>query len=922
MVMQKTKVMSNMNNIYTRILAFGLALVAAFMLSSCSDFDLDGPTIDNDMALVTISMDVPGSALSGTRAMDNNAEASVDLDKMQAVIFMQTDAGNEVFKEKAILETKGLNQVALRMNVDKSKSKYRIVLFANTGEYNTPIAGKTPKVEVLKQFAFANKGKWSTDKSIPMWGESMLMEIEANKNISIPLNRALARVDVGLRFKFNDDSFSGPVNPNNEETQGLESFTIHDVRVYRTRNSGYVSSLFQLKEPGDEVKYPSIPEGAKYNSGNSQNGHTSLEEADKDPLIYTLGSGESSSIREIYIPEAEGFNADDAPCIVVGGYYGKNNASNITYYRADFPERTNLDNSNFIPVLRNHRYVFDIKKVDGPGYEKPEEALKGIKSPMEVEVLEWNEVRLDYYVQGEYYMKVSEREIWMDATPQNGSDKVFYEVPYETNLELSDFNSGNANPDLRKDFVLTWKKGDKSPFNVEVDYVKKKFIFSASKNFGNGSETRDDTLQVAVENFSFDIKVNQKASFIKYDLECGSVNVHGNYREGVELNYTNYITLNVNTLGDMAGKEYEIKTIEKNGIYFYAKGVLTAATQQEIKLEGHGTLVNNSGHNFLRSFDVKIVSNTFDGNAECDKTRIVVGYKSKKILTIGANAGYRFGYQLEPNTASRAFVDASINFGTYPNSKVVMESSEKSGHAFDIKMLTLGQGMTGEWINHEALVDALSDFKPDIILTGQAIDYFEPGTDNGSKNIDLISSFVDAGGVFLMCNEYYPFASSIDAMVGKIMGSVDGKILSIGFEQLFAMQGSDDDMIVNGPFGDMNGKNWGADGHILHGYTGLPQGTVTYSSKDGSAVMFRHPTKPFFFMGEGGFISNPQRFIGAHYRGSNVYCPFSIDKNYSAIPRTNYTSNNNETVYNSQIFGNILAWAVDQSENNPVKYPL
>lgn len=86
--------------------------------------------------------------------------------------------------------------------------------------------------------------------------------------------------------------------------------------------------------------------------------------------------------------------------------------------------------------------------------------------------------------------------------------------------------------------------------------------------------------------------------------------------------------------------------------------------------------------------------------------------------------------------------------------------------------------------------------------------------------------------------------------------------------------------------------------------------------------MFRHPNKPFFFMGEGGFISNPQRFIGGSYHGSNVYCPFAIDRNYSAIPRTNYTTNNNETVHNSEIFGNILAWAIDQAEREPIKYPL
>lgn len=777
-------------------------MVATFIFSSCSEDYLDSSSIDGDTAFVTLSMDVPGLSSPSSRTMSSENESKIN--SIQAFMFEVTESG-DIFRYKVDDITSDHKKLKLRVKVDKSEKKYRIVLFANTDLYRKKIDDKTPKKDVLKLFSFTNTQKWTADKHIPMWGESEPILLKGNTATDIILHRSLARVDVGTRFKFNDNLASSSDDKLKEEVLGLDNFKIEDVRVYRTLSSGYVASLHSLI--GNEVKQTSIPEGAKYNSESGEE-FTSLEAADANPLVYGtdfISEGvEPKIVREIYIPEAEGSNLDDIPCIVVGGYYGEDNTDKITYYRADFNE----EKISETVVLRNHRYVFDIQSVSGPGFETPEEALRGIKSPMEVNVISWNEIDTDYYVQGDYFMKIAEREISMDAIPQKDETKVTYEIPFETNLVLTEnFNKDNNNPDLRKDFVLKWHKGDNSPFEVSVDYAAKKFVFSAPQNSGANSQPLNDILRVAVESFTFYIKVNQNSSNIKYSLQCESAKVNGVYREGVELNYTNYITINIETTESMEGEEYEIKTIEQNGIYFYAKGVLTADKYQEIKLEGRGTLVNNSGKDFLNSFDVTILSNSMEGTSECSEARILVGYKSKKILTIGANAFYRFGYQLEPNTASRTFVDASINFGTNPNSKVIMERGS-NGSAFEIKMLTLGQGMTGEWIDNSALVKAITEFKPDIILTGQAIDYFDQGTLNDTKNINLLSKFVDAGGVFLMCNEYYPFASSIDAMVSKIMGDgVSGKILPIGFDQLFTMQGNDEDMIVNGPFGNMKQKN-------------------------------------------------------------------------------------------------------------------
>lgn len=72
------------------------------------------------------------------------------------------------------------------------------------------------------------------------------------------------------------------------------------------------------------------------------------------------------------MPEAAGetdaaAQLSDATCIVVGGYY--DGASELSYYRIDF--NPGVEGHPFGQVLRNHKYVFRIKKVTGTGGVMP-----------------------------------------------------------------------------------------------------------------------------------------------------------------------------------------------------------------------------------------------------------------------------------------------------------------------------------------------------------------------------------------------------------------------------------------------------------------------------------------------------------------------------------------------------------------------
>ncbi|WP_085536788.1 hypothetical protein [Massilibacteroides vaginae] len=916
-------------NNYIQLFVTGWILFLVVALAACSDEYADAALIGKRDINIDLSLSVPGLTPMGTKAMNTNQESSIDDTKIQVLVFEQTGS-TEVYRYKAEITNRDLPMLKLKVPTSSGGEKYRLVVLANVDPM--AIGEGASKEAVLQQFTFNCMGKWNASSTapskFPMWGElNELITFQSDRYVNILLHRALARVDVGVLFKFNNpDPVTGQDYPqkdtDKESVYGMDKFKIKDIRVYRTLNKAYAASSANFMT-GNEVTTPWIPANAKYNS-NSGAEYATLVEADQHPLVYTLPAGGNSYVREIYIPESGIINAqsnmDNVPCIVVGGYYGSDNTTNITYYRADFANYNNGAVSAFLPILRNHQYVFDIHSVNGPGFETPEQALNSITSPMQLTVVEWNQIPLGFYVQGHYYVNIQEKNIWLEGLPLGEATDITYTVPFESNLELDG--------SVTKQFSLTWGSAPEArPFDVTVDYVKKEFVFKAkNSNTGPGGDVLRDSLFVEVENFKFVIKVNQKLFNISYNLICDSVKVFGVYREDIPLNYSNYISLSVSSTTPLQGAAYEIKTIEENGIYFYASGSFGEPVSSSpgkyvytIKLEGQGTPVNEKKEKVLKPFEVIIVSNSME-YTECS-TKIIMAYKAKRILTIGANAIYRYGYMLEPNSASRAFVDASINFGTTPKSTVVMEENQ-NGNAFTIEVMTVGQGMVGEVINYNYLKNILNTFKPEIILTGQAINFYT-GIYN-TDVIDLLSSFVDAGGVFLMCNEFYPNTASIQAMVQKIMGvNVIGDNQSIGLNQLFTLSGNVDDPIANGPFGDMRGKNWGADGHEMHGFSGLPSSDViVYSTRtDGKVNMFRHKSKGFFFMGEGGFISNPQRYIGGTYQGSYVYCPFAIDGAYRPIPRTNFTTSMNQPVYNSQIFGNIIAWAISYYEENGIAYP-
>lgn len=980
--------MNRRENIH-KLLLYNVGIIALFaLLSGCINERLtEDCNLLAEKTTLKFELCIPGQTLGATRGMSSNQEKAAN--NIQVLVFEDTGS-EEVFRYKAPYSQKSEGEITVEAKVSAKNEKYRFVILANVDESINLDEGKT-KQEILNQYLLECQGKWDT-QPIPMWGEcNETITVKKEQYLTILLYRALARVDVGLRFKEQTQ------DKQTEEVEGLNNFKINSIRVYRTKNQAYATTS-KDKMVGEKINEPHIPPTAKYNSNKSSHqGYDNLKEADKDPLIYNINSTENptgvdSYIREIYIPESiestNGKSMDEVPCLVIGGFY--EGSVTETYYRVDFATYTDGKIESYKPILRNNRYVINIKSVKNSGFKEPEHALNSINTQMTLDVQAWNEKPLDIYIQGDYFFQIDSRDVTLEARGTVDPEGIFTDtnislcrVPFKTNLTLNEKNikykweSDGENAEFKTPEYVDVSGGNNifayncpntteifgSSSRAYINVDKGRIMFGASSNIGKSgkpAEIRSDVLYLQIKNFEFSIKVTQKAININYSLLCNTIQVHGKYRQGIPLNYTNYITLQIEAKETInAGEEIEIYTETRKGIHFIYKETISETIvkgeKRTVKLQGMGTPTPDPNdpnkpdqEDSVMSpiEDLRISSNSIEDNG-CE-TRIFFGYQTKRILTIGANAIFRYGYMLEPNTGSRAFVDASINFGTDPNSAVTMEQfpedypigdvdaiksptpggqtlnfNSAKNNAFHVEFMSTTNGRMGsfERIKNEVLKDLLENFKPHIILTGQAISYQD-------ADIALIVDFVNKGGVFLMFNEYYPSVANTNKMVQALLTTKgNGSNQTTSYSNIYYELANtyEKDPILEGPFyeGSLAGKGWGSDGICLHGFQGLDENEVRIYSKrsDGAALFFQHKTKPFVFIGDGGFISNSNRYIGDSFRGSYVYCPFAINSAYQPIPRVNYRNEQDKTVYNSQLFGNILTWAVDWAESEKgIKY--
>lgn len=913
-----------------------LSLIVCFLalFSACSERGLEEVPVPNTGkdGYVKIEFTTPDlkQSIANTRAMNEAAESDIDVDNLSILVFNddKTKTLNYIAPIVKNSIQKENNKTTITVKLTKTKDQMQVVAIANHNLSNDLIEGQTTLDQFLKSLEFnmpignGNNNIWNTSetdyKRIPMYGKISVDGIsETNKTLNIKLFRALARIDVGLNFELSPDGSKGPYT---EVGKGLNNFDLKEVYVFRTYEKGYIAP-----SKTDFGATPSVPEGAK------RRGHD-------EPLIYQVDDNSADAfVREIYLPEADKTESlsntevnNEIHTIVIGGSF---EGGPTTFYRLDFAQDATDNTRNFLPILRNHRYVFNILSVRSPGFTSYEKALKSTPTTnLDYELVEWDETIHETHVNGKHYFGLDNREITFGAVrPKDSGDdeeENSISLKYQTNFPLTQ----------EQPMILEWENPEDPAMPSTSSNFKAEWLPNQKKikiTRRNSNETNKLISEVLHAKFgTFDIKVNVNQDYIifEYLLNCETVMVEGSYLVNQTLGSTHKINLSITTDKNyMVGRTYRISTPKVNGIYFESTGTINKVGVQNITLQGHGKLrASEDGSDqsaYIDPFTIQINSNSSSGSF-CEAT-ITPIQKMVTILTMGVNTGY--GYNLSDELASRKVLESPRKFGPNDNSIVKTLGFDiiDGGNSFSSNLDYIRPGgKNGKHadILHFGYTDYIDSNEIPLVLeflkNGGVLLYFTEfyGTNNTVKFIEQIMGINNVRTEFKVNNKCYP-------MMGHtaILGAQDSPGWTAGIEELRK------DPILNGPFGDLTDKQWGADVGGTNILFGLPkdlkgltihspgqhlEGNNLDSSDKGSVSSFRYQTEDYNFVynGDGGFTSQSSAPDKGNWTSSTI-CPFIYDgTTLEPIPKPGFGTHRQDA-YNSQYFCNMMAWAIDRANS-------
>lgn len=381
---------SNRSDLYksvTKSFSFWLiSLILIFTaLSSCTN-DIADAVIE-DSSYLTLSVNSNAGTRSNSSA-ESIGEIQPDKSNWKVLVFEQKNNQELLVSVARIADLKQNSsgyELKLKIHGDID-AKISLALLANYEQELSlfSIKGKT-KTEVLSSLTFDSalpdqsyKWKNTENVSFPMWGETPLFQLSQSRgrlDSPIVLTRALARFDFGFNYSVNqssEESYSPLVDVNGN------TYSLVSIHIYNILDKGRFIPDPELLSNNQ----PSLPAGA-----------TKLA-----PVEIILSQMTQSIVKSrVYTPENTGglFSKDKNK--VTTFVFGLHNNSfsnihdsketNIRYFRADLTE-SGLE--NILPIVRNNRYVVNIKDIRGLGYETPVEAYqREINALVNVSVRDW-----------------------------------------------------------------------------------------------------------------------------------------------------------------------------------------------------------------------------------------------------------------------------------------------------------------------------------------------------------------------------------------------------------------------------------------------------------------------------------------------------------------------------------------------------
>lgn len=414
------------------IFAFLAIFLGIPLMQGCSDpLDEHRKTVPNTALgdeWGNVSLTIEGMELNSlkTRSLTQAGENEINEDNIRVFVF---DKDGKFSYEALVVafaptnEKKDQGTMTLFAKNTPSGNTSTFVMLANVSSAveADDLEGKTQE-EVLDLFTFnmPADGEWN-DGELPMWGTSGAIRVDHSSGAvpklgTIYLIRAVARVDVGLKLSNTAEGAS----QFNEKAEGIDGIKLTDIYFYNTNAKGRVAPFKDeatWDASGRKAKQPSLPVPAP----------TMINRIDRTSAI----EDEKILLRDIYVPEAantpvkatQGANGETLPeddtenylkrPYIIVGLVGadKNKPEKKTFFRIDYLKRTGSEASatyEYLPLLRNYRYLVNITNVNGPGFDKEEDAQKGPAANIMYDVVVWSESTMsNVQYDGQYMLGVS-----------------------------------------------------------------------------------------------------------------------------------------------------------------------------------------------------------------------------------------------------------------------------------------------------------------------------------------------------------------------------------------------------------------------------------------------------------------------------------------------------------------------------------
>ncbi len=362
-----------------------LIVAHLFLFNGCLQDEIIRPIEKEDCEII-FEFSVPDAGSFPTRALTETEESMID----DVYVFIFNVSGNnetlEYYARATITGTNvGGTVTTGRVALYKSQGtdKHRLVFVANSateieaaitaGQITTEMSYSVFAPVLTTHINSILLSEPTSSFKIPMWGETGEITVSAALDLTqgnaINMQRSLAKIDIGVN-----------IQPDGSVI-GLPDFTITGITVYNVNSTARV-----------------IPD--RTNLGNDGYAQLpTLATSTKADVIRNYSPGDKGAINSIYVPEienTEGTSDADRPYIIIKGIYTGNDTDNTaeTYYRINF--RQLQSSMEWISVLRNYSYTFNIKEVHREGYETLQEAIDKLPLGLSYDFYPKEDIWTDY----------------------------------------------------------------------------------------------------------------------------------------------------------------------------------------------------------------------------------------------------------------------------------------------------------------------------------------------------------------------------------------------------------------------------------------------------------------------------------------------------------------------------------------------